>query len=383
MRNLNRVHLSGLRAVEAVGRLGSLAGAADELGVTLGAVSQQVQRTEEALGKPLFSREGKGLRLTPLGAEICVRLTTGMTELSRAVALAEERNQGALTVSVAPIFASKWLVWKLDGFRRTDPDVRVRIDADVGLVDPNTADVDACVRVGKGNYPGVKAEWMLDQEVFPVCHPRLAETLKAPADLAKVPIIRDQYAMFSWDVWLKPNGLDESILGDGPVYSDGALGLAAHPATGEIWEVENGPNGGDELNILKPGANYGWPLVSLGRTYPGPWQAGNGPTHEGFEPPVVYWTPAIAVSGLAFYTGDALAKWTGDVFVGGLRYGEIPGTGQLQRILLNQDFEELRREVLLDDLRQRVRDVRQGPDGLLYAVTDEDEGAILRIEPAQ
>jgi len=227
MRNLNRIHLSGLRAVEAVGRLGGLAGAADELGVTPGAISQQVQRTEEALGRALFSREGKRLRLTPLGAEICARLTAGMAELSRAVALAEERTQGGLTVSVAPIFASKWLVWKLDGFRRTDPDVRVRIDADVGLVDPNMADVDACVRVGKGNYPGVKAEWMLDQEVFPVCHPRLAETLKTPADLARVPIIRDQYAMFSWDVWLKPNGLDESILGDGPVYSDGALGLDA------------------------------------------------------------------------------------------------------------------------------------------------------------
>jgi glucose/arabinose dehydrogenase len=162
----------------------------------------------------------------------------------------------------------------------------------------------------------------------------------------------------------------------------GALGLAVHPVTGEVWETENGPNGGDEINVLKPGANYGWPVVSLGRTYPGPWQAGNGPTHEGFEPPVVYWMPAIAASGLVFYTGDALPKWKGDVFVGGLRYGEIPGTGQLQRILLNQNFEELRREVLLDDLHQRIRDVRQGPDGLLYVVTDEDEGAILRIEPA-
>ncbi len=162
----------------------------------------------------------------------------------------------------------------------------------------------------------------------------------------------------------------------------GALGLAVHPVTGDVWQNENGPNGGDEINILKPGANYGWPLVSLGRTYPGPWQAGDGPTHEGFEPPVVYWMPAIAASGLMFYTGDALEKWTGDVFVGGLRYGEIPGTGQLQRILLNENLEELRREVLLDDLRQRIRDVRQGPDGLIYVVTDEDEGAILKIEPA-
>lgn len=227
MKNLNRVHLSGLRAVEAVGRLGSLAAAADELGVTAGAVSQQVQRTEEALGRTLFSREAKGLRLTPLGRDICSRLTAGMTELSRAVALADRHSQDSLTISIAPIFASKWLVWKLDDFRKTDPGVRVRMDADVGLVDPNTADVDACIRVGKGGYPGVKSEWILDQEVFPLCHPRLAELLKTPADLAKVPIVRDRYAMFSWDVWLKPNGLDAAILGEGPVYSDGALCLDA------------------------------------------------------------------------------------------------------------------------------------------------------------
>jgi len=227
MKNLNHVHLSGLRAVEAVGRLGSLAAAADELGVTPGAVSQQLQRTEDALGQALFAREAKGLRLTSLGTEICARLTAGMTELSRAVALAEQRSQDVLTVSVAPIFASKWLVWKLDGFRKADPEVRVRIDADVGVVDPNTADVDVCVRVGKGNYPGVKAEWMLDQEVFPVCHPVLAEQLKTPADLAKVPIVRDRYAMFDWDVWLEPNGLDKSVLGEGPMFSDGALCLDA------------------------------------------------------------------------------------------------------------------------------------------------------------
>jgi len=227
MKNLNHVHLSGLRAVEAVGRLGSLAAAADELGVTPGAVSQQLQRTEDALGQALFAREAKGLRLTSLGTEICARLTAGMTELSRAVALAEQRSQDVLTVSVAPIFASKWLVWELDGFRKADPEVRVRIDADVGVVDPNTADVDVCVRVGKGNYPGVKAEWMLDQEVFPVCHPVLAEQLKTPADLAKVPIVRDRYAMFDWDVWLEPNGLDKSVLGEGPMFSDGALCLDA------------------------------------------------------------------------------------------------------------------------------------------------------------
>jgi glucose/arabinose dehydrogenase len=167
------------------------------------------------------------------------------------------------------------------------------------------------------------------------------------------------------------------------IYSLGhrsSLGLAVHPVTGEIWQSENGPNGGDELNIIKAGKNYGWPIVSYGRDYPGQWH-NNPPTHDGYEAPVVYWTPAIAVSGFTFYTGDKLAKWKGDVFVGGLRQGEIPGTGHLDRILFNEKMEELRRESLLTDLRQRIRDVKQGPDGLLYVITDEAVGAVLRIEP--
>jgi aldose sugar dehydrogenase len=160
------------------------------------------------------------------------------------------------------------------------------------------------------------------------------------------------------------------------------LGLAVNPFTGEMWQNENGPNGGDEINILKPGRNYGWPLVSYGRTYQGPWQV-SPPGHAGFEAPIVIWVPAIAVSGMTFYTGDKFPKWKGDVFVGSLRTGEIPGTGHLERILFNDKWEELRREALLRDLRQRIRDVRQGPDGLLYALTDDKEGAVLRIEPAE
>ena len=137
------------------------------------------------------------------------------------------------------------------------------------------------------------------------------------------------------------------------IYSFGhrsSLGLGVHPTTGELWQSENGPNGGDELNILVPGGNYGWPLVSLGRTYQGPWHSQKF-QREGFIDPVVYWTPAIAISGLTFYTGDRLPKWKGDVFVGGLRYGEIIGTGQIQRILFNEKMEELRREALLTAAR--------------------------------
>jgi glucose/arabinose dehydrogenase len=168
------------------------------------------------------------------------------------------------------------------------------------------------------------------------------------------------------------------------IYSLGhrtSLGLAIHPGTGEVWQNENGPNGGDEINIIRPGRNYGWPIVSYGRTYQGPWQSAI-PTHQGFEPPVVFWMPSIAVSGMAFYTGNKLPKWKGDVFVGSMRTGEIPGTGHLERILFNEKMEELRRESLLVDLRQRIRDVRQGPDELLYLLTDAEDGALLRIEPA-
>jgi glucose/arabinose dehydrogenase len=161
-----------------------------------------------------------------------------------------------------------------------------------------------------------------------------------------------------------------------------SLGLAVHPRTGQVWQTENGPNGGDEINIAKPGANYGWPLVSYGRQYPGQWQSGDRAGHAGYEPPVVIWVPSIATSGLAFYTGDRFPRWKGDVFVGALRTGEIPGTGHIQRILFNQNMEELRRESLLTELRQRIRDIRQGPDGLLYVLTDEKDGALLRIEPA-
>jgi glucose/arabinose dehydrogenase len=157
-----------------------------------------------------------------------------------------------------------------------------------------------------------------------------------------------------------------------------SLGLAVHPATGEVWQSENGPNGGDELNVLQAGKNYGWPIVSYGRQYSGPWQA-RIPTHEGYEPPIVYWTPAIAVAGFTFYTGDKLAKWKGDVFAGGMRTGEVPGTGKLERILFNEKMEELRRESLLAELHQRIRDVKQGPDGLIYVITD--AGALLRISP--
>ncbi|WP_136658157.1 LysR substrate-binding domain-containing protein [Nitratireductor sp. XY-223] len=223
MRNLNRLNLTGLRALEAVGRLGSLAAAAEELAVTVGAVSQQVQKAERQLGRTLFERRPRGLHKTPLGVEVTRRLGVAMAELSAAVALAEADRQGTLTVSVPPVLAEKWLVKRLSRFHRAFPDIRVRLDASLAFVDPGKSDVDICIRFGKGGWPGVRAEKLLDQKVFPLCCPAIAEDLKRPEQIAEYPIIRDPDAMFEWDVWLTPNGLTPDILKEGPDLSNASL----------------------------------------------------------------------------------------------------------------------------------------------------------------
>ena len=157
------------------------------------------------------------------------------------------------------------------------------------------------------------------------------------------------------------------------------LGLVVHPS-GTIFNAEHGPNGGDEVNLIKPGANYGWPVISFGRNYDG---SGIPPFKEGMEIPQIVWVPSIGPSGIMFYTGDKFPAWKNNLFVGSARYGEIRGFGHIERVVLNDKFEDIRRERLLDDLHQRFRDVRQGPDGNIYALTDQEVGALLKIEPAQ
>ena len=158
------------------------------------------------------------------------------------------------------------------------------------------------------------------------------------------------------------------------------LGLAVQPGTGVVLNAEHGPNGGDEVNIILAGHNYGWPQVSFGRSYEGA-RISESPVAEGVDQPLMLWLPSIAPSGLTFYSGDRFPNWKGNLFVGSSRRGEVPRTGGLERVVFNDKLEELRRETLLTELHQRIRDVRQGPDGLLYVVTDEDDGAVLRIEP--
>ena len=161
-----------------------------------------------------------------------------------------------------------------------------------------------------------------------------------------------------------------------------AMGLYVHPETGELWETENGPQGGDEINIIKAGKNYGWPVISYGRAYTGELTGGTGPVLDrpfapDMEQPFAYWSPSIAAAAITFYTGNRFPAWKGNIFVGGL-----VGT-QLHRIVLSKDGLPLRRQALLTELNQRIREVQQGPDGLLYLLTDEEAGSLLRLEPVE
>lgn len=149
-------------------------------------------------------------------------------------------------------------------------------------------------------------------------------------------------------------------------------GAALHPQTGELWSVEHGARGGDELNIVRAGRNYGWPVISLGVNYNGQ-PIGSGESHRyGMEQPIHQWTPSIAPSGMAFYTSDRFPAWRGNLFVGALAHRH------LARLQLDGKRVEHEEKLLLE-LGERIRDVRQGPDGALYLLTDSPQGRILRV----
>ena len=151
-------------------------------------------------------------------------------------------------------------------------------------------------------------------------------------------------------------------------------GAALHPETGRLWTIEHGAAGGDELNHPEAGKNYGWPVITYGRDYGGR-SIGVGAVREGMEQPVYYWDPVIAPSGMAIYTGDRYPGWKGNIFVGSM------SPGGLVRLEMRGDS-VVKEERYLGDLRKRIRDVKQGPDGYLYLVTDESDGMVLRVRPS-
>lgn len=227
MRNLNRVHLNGLRSLEAVGRLGSLQAAAEELGVTVGAVSQQVIKAEEQLGRPIFDRTARGLQQTAFGTPFLARLSSGFRQLSEAVATTQRRDDAILTISVAPIFASRWLIHRIDRFAAAHPDISLRIEATTTLVDLARSDVDLGIRVGPGGWPDVAAEFLISQVVFPVCAPALLEKIRTPQDLSEQPAVVDGNDPFTWERWLKLAAFDVPAPKARHVFSDASLCLDA------------------------------------------------------------------------------------------------------------------------------------------------------------
>ena len=151
-------------------------------------------------------------------------------------------------------------------------------------------------------------------------------------------------------------------------------GAALHPQTGEVWAHEHGPQGGDEINIIRAGVNYGWPIITYGRNYVTGTKIGEGTSKPGMAQPLLYWTPSIAPSGMAFYTGNRFPQWRDNLFVGAL-------AGQML-VRLQLDGERIvKQERLLENALGRIRDVRNGPDGLLYLLIDSSQERIVRLEP--
>jgi|TARA_R110002072_G_scaffold49277_3_gene133956 glucose/arabinose dehydrogenase len=199
-----------------------------------------------------------------------------------------------------------------------------------------------------------------------------AQRAQDPSDAAgSVLRLRDDGRVPADNPFVGRPGFDPAIFSFG---HRNPQGLAFNPQRREIWELEHGPKGGDEVNRLLAGANYGWPLVSFGVNYSGTPVGQGKSAQEGLEPPQYHWTPSIAPSGMAFLTSEAYPGWKGNLFVGALKY-------QLLSRLELAGAKVVREEQLLAGEYGRIRDVRQGPDGLLYLLTDAARGKLLRLDP--
>ena len=287
---------------------------------------------------------------------------------------------GLLDVAIAPDFTSSKLVYfsfaeprEAGGSATTVARARLVQDGDGGRLD----DVKVIFRqqpaTGGTRHFGSRLVFARDGNLF--------VTLGERGEMSKAQDLDTHYGKV---VRLRPDG---SVPPDNPFVSKAGArpeiwsyghrnvqAAALHPATGRLWTIEHGARGGDELNIPLAGKNYGWPVITYGRDYSGA-RIGEGTAKAGMEQPVYYWDPSIAPSGMAFYTGDLIPEWKGSLLVGALR-------GQaLHRLALDGD-RVVGEEVLLASLGERIRDVRAGPDGAVWLLTDSPQGRVLRIVPA-
>lgn len=225
-----------------------------------------------------------------------------------------------------------------------------------------------------GNHFGSRLVFDRDGNLFVTLGERfdLRDQAQNPANhLGKIVHIKPEGGAASNNPYLNVQGTRPEIWSIGHRNVQGA---ALNPATGELWTAEHGARGGDEINIPRKGKNYGWPVISYGVDYSGA-KIGEGTKKEGMEQPVYYWDPSIAPSGMTFYTGSRFPAWRGNILVGAL-------AGQSVARLDVEGDKVTGEERMLRNIGERIRDVRQGPDGLVYLLTDSGQGRILRVKPA-
>ncbi|MGV3490232.1 MAG: LysR substrate-binding domain-containing protein [Devosia sp.] len=221
------IPLNAIRAIEIVARRGALAPAADELGVTPGAVSQHLRRAEERLGLELFERTPQGLRPTPELKSILPQLTAGFSTLQDAVGALAATEEHVLTVTTGSVFASRWLIWRIGKFNALHPEIETRLVVTGKLADLTHRDMDCAIRYGRGDWPDTSAELLGGQDYSPVMSPSLAASIGTPADLPRLPVIRDTTTMLSWERWFAAQGISPMPATFGPTFSDPGLAFDA------------------------------------------------------------------------------------------------------------------------------------------------------------
>ena len=247
------IPLNALRAIEIVARTGALKPAADELGVTIGAVSQHIRRAEARLGLELFERTPQGLRATAQLEAVRPQLTGGFTTLLDATQALQRGDDHALTVTMGSVFASRWLIRRLPNFTAAHPDIEFRMVATSKTVDLARTDIDCAIRFGEGSWPDVTATALGCRAFRPVAAPGLAARLRRPQDLAQVPVIEDTATMLSWPHWFDATGTPMPEL-SGPRYSDPSLAFdAAIAGQGVLLAVDRmSQDAVDEGRLVRP-----------------------------------------------------------------------------------------------------------------------------------
>ncbi|MCB5173750.1 PQQ-dependent sugar dehydrogenase [Microvirga lenta] len=293
--------------------------------------------------------------------------------------IAARRQGGLLDVALDPNFSQNRLVYlsyaedRREGKAGTSV-ARARLNEDGTALESLQVIFRQEPSYSGGNHFGSRLVFDREGNLFVTLGDRfdLREQAQNPANhIGKIVRIKPEGGAAPGNPFLGREGARPEIwsLGHRNVQS-----AALHPASGELWTVEHGARGGDEVNIPQPGKNYGWPVISYGVDYSGA-KIGEGTAKSGLQQPVYYWDPSIAPSGMTFYTGNRFPGWHGSILVGAL-------SGRLVSRLEVDGNRVTGEERMLQNLGERIRDVRQGPDGLIYLLTDSSQGRILRMRPA-